>query len=363
MAGLDQGGHPMRFAVAASTVSGLLVAALTAAAGQAFRWWSAWHALLPLLVLGLALAALPLLLHPPGRRGRAPRRVFLIVAAFTHKHWVAQLIRDLHENLERRGYDMVLKIPDRDYSGTSQIRLLDGVLRRRGEYAGGFIMVNEGEAIHADLARFCGKAGMPVVFVDAEPFETEDAYPPGTAYVGCDDGKIGVTAARWVARYLRGKKVKRAVVLAVNGGRYPQRERMFCEQLQAELPDAQVAGDSAGFSRAQARETVAAHLRRLDAAGRRLHAVFCTNDEMALGAADALLFAGIPWTADTVVAGVDGTPDARALIEARPSPLRATVVQDSYKVAEAAVALMERMLRGEHVPKRTSVPAEILTRD
>lgn len=362
MAGLDQVRQPMRFAVAASTVSGLLVAALTAAAGRVFRWWPAWHPLLPLLALGLALAALPLLLRVPARRGRAPGRVFLIVAAFTHKHWVAQLIQDLHENLERRGYDMVLKIPDRDYSGTSQVRLLDGILRRRSEYAGGFIMVNEGETIHADLARFCGKAGMPVVFVDAEPFETEDAYPPRTAYVGCDDGKIGVTAAGWVARHLRSKKVRRAVVLAVNGGRYPQREQMFGKHLQAELPDAQVTSDCAGFSRALARDVVAAHLRRLDAAGRKLHAVFCTNDEMALGAADALLLAGLAWTADTVIAGVDGTPDARALIEAPHSPLRATVVQDSYKIAETAVALMERMLRNEHVPKRTSVPADILTR-
>ncbi len=36
---------------------------------------------------------------------------------------------------------------------------------------------------------------------------------------------------------------------------------------------------------------------------------------------------------------------------------------ESYKVAEAAVALMERMLRSEPVPKRTTVPAEILARD
>jgi ribose transport system substrate-binding protein len=363
MAGLDEGRHPMRFAVAASTLSGLLVAALTAAAGWAFRWWPGWHALLWPVTVGLALAALLLLLRAPARRGRAPRRVFLIVAALTHKHWVPELIRDLHENLERRGYDLVLKVPDRDYSGTSQVRLLDGILRRRGEYAGGFIMVNEGEAIREDLARFCGKAGMPVVFVDAEPFEAEDAYPPGTAYVGCDDGKIGAAAAQWVARYLRGRKTRRAVVLAVNGGCYPRRERAFCEQLRAEVPDVQVTGDCAGFSRAQARDIVAAHLRRFDAAGRKVHAVFCTNDEMALGAADALLFAKIPWAADTVVAGVDGTPDARALIEAAAGPLRATVVQDSYKVAEAAVALMERMLRSEHVPKRTGVPAEILARD
>jgi ribose transport system substrate-binding protein len=352
----------MGFAVAASTVSGLLVAALSAAAGHAFRWWSAWHALLPLLALGWALAALPLVLRA-ARRRRDPRQVFLIVAAFTHKHWVAQLIRDLHENLERRGYDMVLKIPDRDYSGASQVRLLDGILRRRRAYAGGFIMANDGQAIHADLARFCGTAAMPVVFVDAEPFETEDAYPPATAYVGCDDGEIGTAAAQWLAQYLRGKRIRRALVLAVNGGSYPQREQMFSKRLQAELPDVQVTGDCAGFDRARAREVVTTHLRQLDAAGRRLHAVFCTNDEMALGAADALLFTGISWAADIVVTGVDGTPDARALIEARPSPLRATVVQDSYKVAEAAVGLMERMLRNEHVPRRTRVPTEILARD
>jgi hypothetical protein len=100
MAGLDQGRHPMWFAVAASTVSGLLVALLTAAAGRVSRSWLSWHGPLPLLLgLGWALAALPLVLQAH-RRARGPQRVFLIVAAFTSKHWVAQLICDLHENLE-----------------------------------------------------------------------------------------------------------------------------------------------------------------------------------------------------------------------------------------------------------------------
>lgn len=66
---------------------------------------------------------------------------------------------------------------------------------------------------------------------------------------------------------------------------------------------------------------------------------------------------------DTVVAGVDGTPQARALIEAGPGPLRATVVQDSYKVAETAVRLLERMIRKETVPARTALAAEIVARD
>jgi len=363
MAGLEQGRHTMRSAVTASTVSGLLVVLSTAAAGRVWRSWPDRYALLMLLLgLGWMLAALLLVLRAR-HWDRGSRRVFLIVDAFTHKHWVAQLIRDLHENLERRDYEMVLKIPDRDYSGMSQVRLLDAILSRRRGYAGGFIMVSDGEAIRADLARFCGETGMPVVFVDARPFENGNAYPPGTAYAGCDDEKIGAAAARWVARYLHGKRIRRPAVLIINGGLLPRRERMFQEQLQAEVPDVHLISACAGFDRPQATQVVAAHLRQLDAAGRRIHAVFCTNDEMALGAADALLFAGIPWAADVIVAGVDGTPDARAQITAGPGPLRATVVQDSYKVAEAAVGLLERMLRKEAVPERTSVPVEIFARD
>ena len=72
MAGLDGDRHPMRFAVAASTVSGLLAAALAAAAGRTFRWRPGWHALPALVALGLAPAALPLLLRAPARRGRRP---------------------------------------------------------------------------------------------------------------------------------------------------------------------------------------------------------------------------------------------------------------------------------------------------
>jgi len=361
MTGLDQGRHPMRFAVTASTVSGLLVVLSTVAAGRVWRSWPSRYALLMLLLgLGWMLAALLLVLRA---RHRVSGRVFLIVDAFTHKHWVAQLIRDLHENLERRDYDMVLKIPDRDYSAMSQVRLLNAILSRRHDYAGGFIMVNDGEAIRADLARFCGETGLPVVFVDARPFENGHAYPPGTASAGCDDEKIGAAAARWIARYLHGKRIKRPAVLIINGGRLPRREQVFREQLKAEVPDIHLTSACAWFDRPQATQVVAAHLRQLDAVGRRIHAVFCTNDEMALGAADALVFAGISWAADVIVTGVDGTPDARAQITAGPGPLRATVVQDSYKVAEAAVGLLERMLRKEAVPERTSVPVEIFARD
>jgi ABC-type sugar transport system substrate-binding protein len=45
--------------------------------------------------------------------------------------------------------------------------------------------------------------------------------------------------------------------------------------------------------------------------------IFCTNDEMALGAVDALRIADIGNDGSVVVVGVDGTPEAKALIDSQ----------------------------------------------
>ncbi|MEJ2857697.1 MULTISPECIES: substrate-binding domain-containing protein [unclassified Saccharothrix] len=97
----------------------------------------------------------------------------------------------------------------------------------------------------------------------------------------------------------------------------------------------------------------------LDKKHGRLDAIFCTNDEMALGAVDALRATTSPASAATVVIGVDGVPEARTLIGAGTSPLRATVVQDAHHLAENAVHVLERMHNDRHVPKRTVLRPEV----
>lgn len=115
--------------------------------------------------------------------------------------------------------------------------------------------------------------------------------------------------------------------------------------------------DRCAFIRSRAYDTVRAHIRQL-APGQRLDAIFCTNDEMALGAVDALLSPS-PATEATLVVGVDGVQEAKALIDTAQSPLRATVVQDSHRLACAAVDLLEKMQRNRPVPKRTILSCEI----
>jgi ribose transport system substrate-binding protein len=87
-------------------------------------------------------------------------------------------------------------------------------------------------------------------------------------------------------------------------------------------------------------------------------AIFCTNDEMALGAVDALSSPSLA-TQATVVVGIDGVLEARALIDTGTSPLKATVVQDTHRLAMSITDLLDKMHHGRAVPKRTILPAEI----
>ncbi|MDQ4033699.1 MAG: hypothetical protein M3332_16215 [Actinomycetota bacterium] len=70
---------------------------------------------------------------------------------------------------------------------------------------------------------------------------------------------------------------------------------------------------------------------------------------MALGAVDALVMTGIGNDGSVVVVGVDGIPEAKALIDSRKTPLRATVVQDSCRVAETAADLLDKAIRGKRI--------------
>ena len=354
--------------VAPSTVSGLFVLSITGAVGSLLKprllttpvpLWTLLAVAGPLLVLLCSI-----LLHGPSPRRRA-KRVFLVVSAFDQKHWVAELIRNVHSVLEQHGYALELKTPYRDYSTVGQRHCLQLMLEHKDDYIGGFVIAvipHDADRIQRDLTEFCAKIAVPVVFLDVEPFETEYHYPANTAFVGYSATEIGEAAAEWVAEYLRRRNTARPNVLIVSGDSQHGRQQRFREVLSTKVSPLHLIEDNGYFDRLRAREVTRKQLKHAHLDGQQLDVIFCTNDEMALGSVDALLFTD-PAPADTIVIGVDGTPQARALIEAGPSPLRATVAQDSYKVAETGVDLLDRMIRNAQVPTRTLLPSDILTRD
>ena len=88
-----------------------------------------------------------------------------------------------------------------------------------------------------------------------------------------------------------------------------------------------------------------------------LVAIFCANDDMALGAVEAARSAGKD---KLIVIGVDGNTNAVKSIKA--GRLNASVAQLPYLVGMQAVEGVKKLLAGDKVPEMTYVPTLVLTK-
>jgi ribose transport system substrate-binding protein len=348
--GLDRDKHPARFAIVTSVVSGLVVATIAAVAGKFNVHLLTYRVPLWILILPLLAMAGFLVLNVALLQNRKTD-VFFASCALNEKRYIAGLTDDLHDTLDVYQLNLVLKMPRRDYAHIGQLHHLRSLQKQRGKYFGGVIMPAEPELIRPDLKEFCSLVSYPIVFVDIEPFMQTEEYPRGTAFVGYHQDAIGSCAASYVEEHARNSRLSRPQIWVVAEKWYTGRQLEFIKKLGSYFEDAEfLVDESGGYSRVRARAIVC---RNLQNQSKGPHYIFCTNDEMALGAVDALRIADIGNDGSVVVVGVDGTPEARALIDSQTTPLCATVVQDSCEIAEIAVDRLVRMNRGDAVRDRT----------
>ena len=175
-----------------------------------------------------------------------------------------------------------------------------------------------------------------------------------TSLVSSDNVAGGKQAADALAAAI-GEKGK-VIVLQGVAGTSASRDRGqgFAEGIAA-YPDIEVvATQTANFERAEGLD-VATNLLQSnpDAVG-----IFAENDEMALGAIQAL---GDRAGSDVFVVGFDGTDDGLAAVEA--GTLAATIAQQPTELGKQAVQLMKQVLDGEQVAKNAPVPVQTVTED
>lgn len=90
-----------------------------------------------------------------------------------------------------------------------------------------------------------------------------------------------------------------------------------------------------------------------------LAGVFAQNDEMALGAVQAIKAKGL--TGKVFVVGVDGIDDARAAIKA--GDMYATVAQQPDVMGQLAVQAAVKLAAGQTVEPKQDVPLKVITKD
>jgi ABC-type sugar transport system substrate-binding protein len=194
------------------------------------------------------------------------------------------------------------------------------------------------------------RAGIPVILVDrGVKVADEELY---TTLVASDFVEEGRLAATWLAQRLHG--VGTVVELQGSPGAGPanDRRRGFAEIL-ALHPALTVAKSQSGdFNRAKGREVMAAFLASAKGAGLTIDAVFAHNDEMALGAIQAITEASLSPGHDIVVVSVDGI---RGAFEAMAAGTLNATIECSPLLGPLTFDTVERVLAGQALPKRITV--------
>jgi inositol transport system substrate-binding protein len=209
----------------------------------------------------------------------------------------------------------------------------------------------------AAISKRAAEAGIPLVFVNNAPSNV-DSLPDKQAFVGSNEEQAGTLETQTVCKMLGGKG--KAVIIQGQLGTTGQRGRTKATHDVLASPECKgievVDEQSANWMRTPSLDLVTNWL----SAGRDFDAVIANNDEMALGAIQALKASGKAMD-KVVVGGVDATADALASMQA--GDLDVTVFQNAKGQGVGAIDTVLKLARGEKVEKKTYIPFELVTKE
>jgi len=193
------------------------------------------------------------------------------------------------------------------------------------------------------------KAGIPVFVLDigvsSGKYET---------LIVSDNYAGGVIAAEYMAQLLGGRGDVAIIQCQLGYEIVSLREQGF-EDRATELGLRVVAKQPADSQRALGMTV----MQNILQARPNLRGVFSCNDEMALGAIEAIRAAGKQ--NDIVVIGFDAIPDALDAIE--DGRMAATVAQRPYEIGRMGVDAAVAYLKGEKLESTTYIPVELVTKE
>src|SRR5690349_10511041 len=203
------------------------------------------------------------------------------------------------------------------------------------------------------------KANIPLVYVNRQPINL-DTLPDNQAFVASNEVDSGTLETIEVCRLLKEAGKDPANVYIMMG----ELSNQAAVQRTADIHDVMAAGkcevtlnvldeQTANWSRDQAQNLMTNWL----STGTAFDAVISNNDEMAIGAIQAIKAAGID-LATVVVGGVDATQDALAAMQA--GELDVTVFQNAAAQGSGAVDAAAKLAAGEAVEEEVWVPFELV---
>ncbi|MGA0541271.1 sugar ABC transporter substrate-binding protein [Neotabrizicola sp. VNH66] len=209
------------------------------------------------------------------------------------------------------------------------------------------------------MSEAAAAAGIPLVYVNREPVNV-DTLPEKQAFVASNELESGTLETQEVCRLLKEAGKTEANIVVMMGELSNQAARMRTQDIHDVIATPEcsfmkiVEEQTANWSRTQGADLMTNWL----SAGLQFDAVIANNDEMAIGAIQAMKAAGMDM-ASVIVGGVDATQDALAAMGA--GDLDVTVFQNAAGQGQGAVDAALKFARGETVEKKVYIPFELVT--
>ena len=205
-------------------------------------------------------------------------------------------------------------------------------------------------------------AGVPLVYVNREPINV-DHLPDNQAFVASNEIESGTLEAFEICKILRAQGKAggaRAYMLMgeLSNQAAVQRSKDVHDVIGMDMCKfiTLIDEQTANWSRDEAQDLMTNWL----SAGEPFDAVFANNDEMAIGAIQAMKAAGLDMSV-IVVGGVDATQDALAAMAA--GDLDVTVFQDAAGQGAGALDAALRLADGQSVDQKVYIPFLLVTPD
>ena len=203
------------------------------------------------------------------------------------------------------------------------------------------------------MTKLATQAGIPLVYVIRMP--ADKTLPEKVAYVGSNEVDSGTLEMKEVCKLMGGK----GNILVMMGDLANQAARQRTQDIEDVIKTPECSGikildkRTAKWQRTEGNDLMTNWI----SSGMKFEAVVSNNDEMALGAIQALKASKM--LDKTIVAGIDATQDALASMKA--GELKVTVFQNAAGQGQGAVDTAMKIIKGEKVPPMVWIPFELVT--
>ena len=257
--------------------------------------------------------------------------------------WRTANTESIKSEAAKRGID--LKFADAQQKQENQIKALRSFIAQGVDVIAFSPVVETGwQPVLTEIK----KAKIPVVLTDRAVSVTDPSLY--VTFIGSDFVEEGRRAGEWLAKATGGKAVIAELVGTPGSAPAIDRKKGF-EEVLAKNPGMKIVKSQSGdFTRAKGKEVMESFLKSPDA--KQITALFAHNDDMALGAIQAMEEAGVKPGKDILIVSIDGVKGA---FEAMAAGKLNCTVECNPQIGPQLFDTVDAILAKKTLPKRIPV--------